>query len=423
MNPNHPELRSFIEVSKTNHFPIQNLPYGVFQKAGQEPRVGVAIGDFILDLTLLEKEKILSTPKPIFQDQCLNTFMAMKKNDWVQVREHLSRLLRHDNPLIRDQAALRSRCLVHQDQVSMQLPAHIGDYTDFYSSRQHAVNIGMMLRDKNNPLLPNWLQIPIGYHGRASSIVASSTPIRRPKGQILQGQSETPILSETQKLDFELEVACFIGSSNELSHPIPIDRASDYIFGLVLLNDWSSRDVQRWEYQPLGPFLSKSFATSISPWIVTSLALEPFKTERTPQDPVPLPYLREAQTNSLYSIDLEVSLKTSKLEQPEVISHSNMKNLYWSLPQQIAHHTISGCNLRAGDLLASGTISGEDPTAFGSMMELSWNGSKPIKFSNDEERSFLQDGDEVIMKAWADTTSYRVGFGEVRGKILPAFRD
>ena len=301
----------------------------------------------------------------------------------------------------------------------MQLPARIGDYTDFYSSYHHAHNVGTMLRGVDNALMPNWKWLPVGYHGRASSIVSSGTDVRRPHGQIKPPDSEVPIFSATRAFDFELETAFLIGTGNSLGEPVPIAQAADHIFGMVLMNDWSARDVQTWEYQPLGPFLAKNFCTSISPWVVTMDALEPFRKPLPPQDPEPMPYLR-AREDFTIDIALEAHLRTSKMPAPHVITRTNFRHLYWSMAQQLAHHTVNGCNLQPGDLLASGTISGPEETARGCMLELTWRGANPIALPNGETRKWLEDGDTLTLTGWAQGDGYRVGFGEVTGRILPA---
>ncbi|MFQ5582827.1 MAG: fumarylacetoacetase, partial [Calditrichia bacterium] len=321
--------------------------------------------------------------------------------------------------LLRDNVVLRDRALVLQDDVQMLLPVEIGDYTDFYSSKEHAANVGSMFRDPENALLPNWLWLPVGYHGRASSVVISGTDIHRPKGQMKPEGAEKPVFGPCKLLDFELEMGFFTGPGNQLGHPIPVDQAYEHIFGMVLVNDWSARDIQKWEYVPLGPFLAKNFATSISPWVVTLDALKPFRTRSTKQDPPPLPYLKYKGDWS-FDIHLEVLLQTKKQKESQRISLSNFKFMYWNICQQLAHHTVTGCNVRPGDLMASGTISGPTPDSYGSMLELAWRGTKPIKLANGEERKFLEDGDTVIMTGWCQGEGYRVGFGEVCGTVLPA---
>lgn len=421
-----PKLRSFIEVPADSHFPIQNLPYGVFSRnGGGTARPGVAIGDHVLDLAVLEEAGLFTTPhlqgKAYFSGQTvLNPFMAAGRPAWREARETVSLLLRHDNPTLRDNPVLREAALLPMHSVTMQMPVYIRDYTDFYSSRYHATNVGSMFRDPNNALLPNWLWVPVGYHGRASSVVISGTELRRPLGQTRPDDSRDPVFGPSRLLDFELEMGFFIGPGNDLGQPIAVGDAPQHIFGKVLVNDWSARDIQRWEYQPLGPFLSKNFATSISPWIVTLDALGPFRCEGAGQDdPAPLPYLR-SEGNPSFDIHLEVHLQSVKMERPACICRSNFRYMYWNIYQQLAHHTVGGCNAATGDLMASGTISGPEPGSYGSLLELAWRGTQPVKISETETRKFIQDHDTVTLTGWCQGDGYRVGFGEVSGKILPA---
>jgi fumarylacetoacetase len=425
MNPtNDPALRSFVPVAPDSHFPIQNLPYGVFRRrSGGGPCVGVAIGEQVLDLTALEAHGLLNGPMlrqhRVFAAGKLNPFLALGRAAWSEARAAVSRLLRADEPTLRDNGPLRERALVPMADVDMLLPAEIGDYTDFYSSREHATNVGTMLRGPDNALMPNWLHLPVAYHGRASSVVVSSTDVRRPMGQSKPEKAPAPLFGPSRSLDFELETAVFVGPGNELGQPIPIEKATDHLFGMVLLNDWSARDVQAWEYVPLGPFLAKNFATSISAWVVPLEALEPFRTAGPVQDPPPLPYLRATVPGAM-DIHLEVYLQGEKMAEPRRVCVSNFKYLYWSMAQQLAHHTVNGCNSRPGDLLASGTISGPTPDSYGSLLELSWRGSRPLTLAEGETRSFLLDGDRVTMTGWCQGAGYRVGFGTVTGKVLPA---
>ena len=417
-------LKSFIEVSPESHFPIQNLPYGVFKlKMGSDACVGVAIGDYVLDLSVLEEkglfEKTELGKKKIFDRPSLNAFMSLGRNAWKEVRTVLQMVLSDDNPLLRDDNNLRKLSLIPMKDVVMCMPVEIGDYTDFYSSKEHATNVGTMFRGKDNALMPNWLHIPIAYHGRASSIVVSGTNVVRPKGQTKPADSETPVFGPSKLLDFELEVGFFIGKGNSLSEPIRIEEVYDHIFGMVLVNDWSARDIQTWEYQPLGPFLAKNFATSISPWVVTMEALEEFKTTGSVQDPKPMEYL-QSKGNWAYDIKLDVTIRTPNMNEPFIISKSNFKYLYWNICQQLAHHTVNGCNTKTGDMMASGTISGPTKDSYGSMLELSWRGENPIKLPNGEERKFIQDGDTLSISGYCQGAGYKVGFGEVSGKILPA---
>jgi fumarylacetoacetase len=419
---NDPALRSFVDVAADSHFPIQNLPYGAFStRADASPRIGVAIGAFVLDLAALERADLLGlgADSRVFASPSINAFLALGASAWSDVRGRISRLLRHDNPRLRDDAALRGATLTPLADATLHLPLAVADYTDFYSSKEHATNVGKMFRDAKNALLPNWLEIPVGYNGRASSVVVSGTPVRRPRGQTKTADQPRPTFGPSRKLDFELETAFIVGTGNELGTPIDVARAERHIFGMVLLNDWSARDIQQWEYAPLGPFNAKGFATSISPWIVTLEALEPFRVPGPVQDPVPLPYLA-LDGNHAFDIRLEVTLRRDNVAESHAIVRSNFKYLYWSMAQQLAHHTISGCNARPGDLMGSGTISGAEPSSFGSLLELSWNGTVPVVLAHGATRGFLEDGDEVVMSGWCERENYRVGFGDVRGRIVPA---
>ncbi len=414
-------LRSFIPVAADSPFPIQNLPYGIFSPPGSgRSRAGVAIGDHVLDLTALQEAGYLPSdlPRGLFNQPSVNAFMALGRPAWRRVRAALTRLLREDVADLRDHEGLRREAFFARGKVAMQLPAEIGDYTDFYSSREHATNVGTMFRGRENALNPNWLHLPVGYHGRAGSVVASGTDIVRPSGQ-LKPDNGPPVFGPSARLDFELEVGCFVGPGTPLGTSIPIGEAEDHLFGLVLVNDWSARDIQRWEYVPLGPFLGKSFATTVSPWIVTLDALEPFRCPAPAQDPQPLPYLHEG-ARSTYDLHLEVGLRAAGSQSTVRITRSNFRYLYWTLAQQLAHQTVNGCNVRPGDLLASGTISGADEDSLGSLLELTWNGSKPLVLPGGEERTFLEDGDAIIMTAYAERVGFRIGFGEAAGLIVPA---
>lgn len=420
---NNPELVSFIPVASTSHFPIQNLPYGVFRpRSERAARIGVAIGDYVLDLAVLADRGHFKNAKveqpPVFARPTLNDFMALGREVWRDIRSTVSHLLSADVTTLRDDPQLRRESLWPLEQVELLLPACIGDYTDFYSSREHATNVGALLRGADQALLPNWLHLPVAYHGRASSIVLSGTDVRRPHGQTRGDGSEQPAFGPSRAVDFELEMGFLIGPGNQLGDPIPARHAEEQIFGLVLVNDWSARDIQRWEYQPLGPFLSKNFATSISPWVVPLDALEPFRTTGPSQVPPPLPYL-QTDSKTTFDIQLEVWLQTRQMRSPERVCSSNFRHLYWSMAQQIAHHTVNGCNLRPGDLLASGTISGPRPDALGCLLELTAGGAQPIVLPDGERRQFLEDHDRVIMTAWCQGPDYRVGFGELSGTLLP----
>ena len=416
-------LKSFIDVSPGSHFPLENLPFGVFKPENESARIGVALGDCVVDLAELERTGFFKDLPPetaaATTRDSLNDFLALGRPAWKKVRETLQNLLSADTPKLRDDKKLRERVFHRQSDVVMQLPAKIGNYTDFYSSYHHAHNVGTMLRGPENALMPNWKWLPVAYHGRASSIVVSGTEVRRPSGQIKPPDAAAPIFGPTKSLDFELEMAFLIGPGNSLGRPVSIDRAADHIFGLVLMNDWSARDIQAWEYQPLGPFLAKNFATSISPWVVTMEALEPFRKPLPKQDPEPLSYLRST-SDFTFDIQLEARLQTAKAKAPHTITRTNFQNLYWSVGQQLAHHTVGGCNLQPGDLLASGTISGETEESRGCMLELTWRGANPLKLPSGEERKWLEDGDELSITGWCEGGGYRVGFGEVAGKILPA---
>ena len=421
MLANDPALKSFVDVAPDSHFPIQNLPFGIFSTVADPAlRAGVAIGDFVLDLAVLERRGLLKpSGTHVFDQSTLNAFIALGKQAWSDNRLAISLLLRHDNPTLRDDAVLREMALAPMQSVTMHLPVSIPGYTDFYSSKEHATNVGSMFRDPKNALLPNWLHIPIGYNGRASSVVVSGTSVRRPRGQIKLPDAEAPIFGACRKLDFELETAFIVGQGNALGESIAVDAAPGHIFGMVLLNDWSARDLQQWEYVPLGPFNSKTFATSISPWVVTMDALQPFMVDSPVQEPQPLPYLRQSGKNGV-DLELEVSIKPGDAARHTGICRTNFKAMYWTMAQQLAHHTVSGCNTQVGDLMGSGTVSGSTPDSFGSLLELTWNGQRPLTLDGGAQRSFIADGDEVAMTGWCQGQGYRVGFGSVTGKVLPA---
>jgi fumarylacetoacetase len=417
------ERRSFVEGAQETDFPIQNLPYGVFRAPGQEPRLGVAIGDRVLDLAALDEAGLLDGlpggARP-WRAGSLNPLLAAGPLVWKALRARLAELLDERCPELRDRASLRDAALRPLAGVELLLPAEIGDYTDFYASRQHATNVGIMFRGKENALMPNWLHLPVGYHGRASSVVASGTPVRRPWGQTEAPEGGRPLFGPSRLLDIELEAGFLVGQGNALGEPVPVGDAQGHLFGMVLVNDWSARDVQKWEYQPLGPFLAKNFATTISPWVVPLEALEPFRCAGEPQvDPEPLPYLRQPGPR-LWDVELEVWLATARMPEPVRIIASNLRHLYWGPAQMLAHHTVTGCNLRPGDLLASGTISGPEKSSFGSLLELTWRGTEPLSLPNGETRRFLEDGDTVIIKGRAQGKGWHLGFGEARGTILPA---
>lgn len=416
---------SFIEVPKDHDFSYHNLPYGIFSTySNTKRRPGVAIGNYVLDLMAVKDyftgPLMSKVAGEVFSRDVLNDFMALSPEHWAETREYLKSLLSKDNPFLRDDKELRQTALHPIRDVEMHLPARIGDYTDFYASIDHAMNIGNMMRGPGNELMPNYRWLPVGYHGRASSVMISGTPVARPSGQTCPPNATAPVFGASKALDFELEMGCFIGGkTNILGQPIRMSDAERNLFGLVILNDWSARDIQRWEYQPLGPFLAKNFATTISPWVVTFEALKEFKTENHEQDPKPLPYLHHNEPFN-FDIELEVKYKPRQLSESKTICKSNFKYLYWTLKQMLAHHTVTGCNLNPGDLFGTGTISGPEEGTYGSMMELSWKGTKPILFEGNITRTYIEDGDEVIMSAYCEGSGYRVGFGDCSGLVLPS---
>ena len=408
-------MNTWIKIDKNSDFSIYNLPFGVFSAKLKTKRVGIAIGNMVLDLEAIGALGVfdeLNFNKKVFVSDSLNDFISLGKQITVKVREIVQ------NELCDKSSILTSNPYVFlkQSDVNMHLPIRIGDYTDFYSSIEHATNIGTMFRDPKNALLPNWKHLPVGYHGRASSIVVSGENIYRPKGQVLLNDNTKPEFQKSSRVDFELEMGFVIGKNTNLGDTVSTKEAEDFIFGKVLFNDWSARDIQKWEYVPLGPFLAKSFASSISPWIVTLEALEPFKTIGPIQDPKVLPYLGfEGAKN--YDINLEVFIQPEK-QNEKIVSLSNFKFMYWNMCQQIAHHTSNGCNINVGDMMASGTISGKDTNSYGSMLELSWAGSKPLDLGNGITRKFIEDNDTVIMRGYCEKGDVRVGFGEVKTKLL-----
>jgi fumarylacetoacetase len=418
---NDPSLRSWIPVPTNSDFPIQNLPLGAASWNGEAPVPVTRVGDTVVDLSILAELGLLDgtgITREAFQAPELNALMQGGRSAVRRLRERLSQLLRHDHAELRDDNAAREDALLPVDQVRMVLPVRIGDYTDFYSSRQHAYNVGCMFRDPANALLPNWLHLPVGYHGRASSIVVSGTPIRRPMGQYKPAPDAAPVFGATRQLDMELEVAFITYEGKPLGERISTAEAEDRILGLVLFNDWSARDIQAWEYVPLGPFLGKNFGSSMSPWVVLLDALEPFRTAGPVQDPPVLPYLQQ-QGARHFDIALEAAIATGDGRET-VICRSNFKHLYWSMAQQLAHHTVNGCNVRAGDVMASGTISGDTEDSYGSLLELTWKGTKPLALHDGTERKFLLDGDTLVMRGHCARDGVRIGFGEVRGEVLPA---
>jgi fumarylacetoacetase len=418
---NNPDRESWIAIDKDSDFPIQNIPFGIYSEAGSSPRACVAIGDKIADLYELASRGYLDGMgfnTEDFNKPELNDLMKSGKMGMRKLRNRLADLFDVNTPDLQNKESDIAAILKPQKSVAMHLPVRVGDYTDFYSSIEHATNVGTMFRDPKNALLPNWRHIPVAYHGRSSSIIPSGVPIHRPKGQTRPNPEEPPVFGPTKRLDFELEMAFITFDGKPLGESISTEEADNYIFGMVLFNDWSARDIQKWEYVPLGPFLAKNFASSISPWIVTLDALEPYRTLGPAQNPEVLPYL-EYEGEKNIDINLEVALETGN-GQETTICFSNYKYLYWTLNQQLAHHTVNGCNIRVGDMMASGTISGAKASSFGSMLELSWSGSKPVKLADGTQRSFINDGDTVIMRGHAMGNGVKIGFGEVRTKVLPA---
>ena len=415
-------LKSWIEIDSNSDFPIQNIPFGVFKtKLGGDARCASRIGDYVIDLSQLATLGYFDDLKmdvSVFFEEKLNSFMALGKETTTAVRNRIAEVFSVENEDLQHNAENRALVLFKLEEVEMLLPVEIGDYTDFYSSIEHATNVGKMFRDPDNALLPNWKHIPVGYHGRSSSIVVSGTNIHRPKGQVKPNDAELPIFTASRLLDFELEMAFVTGGKSKLGDSISVAEADDYIFGMMIFNDLSARDIQKWEYVPLGPFLGKNFGSVLSPWIITMEALAPFRVAGPKQEPKVLPYL-EFEGNRNYDINLEVLLQPENSTATK-ISHSNHKYLYWNMAQQLAHQTVNGCNINTGDLYASGTISGPSEDAYGSMLELSWGGKKTIKLDGGEERKFINDHDTIIMKAYAEKDGLRIGFGECVTKILPA---
>lgn len=413
-------MKSFVEYSSNSDFSIHNIPFGVTVFNKEFIGCCTRIGDQIIDLATLYDlgyfEDIEGLNDNIFEAYTLNEFIELGKPVTNAVRLKIQELLLEGSILSKDEKTIEE-AFYDVDQVKMMMPVHIPNYTDFYSSIEHATNVGKMFRDPANALLPNWKHLPVGYHGRASSIVVSGTEINRPKGQMKPADADKPVFGPCKQLDFELEMAFIVNKNTEMGESISTKDAEDAIFGMVVFNDWSARDIQSWEYVPLGPFLAKNFGSSVSPWVVTLEALEPFKTASPKQDPEVLDYLK-FEGNKNYDINLEVYLQPENGEE-NLISESNYKHMYWNMTQQLAHHTVNGCNVEVGDLYASGTISGSDPKSFGSMLELTWRGQNPIQLSNGQERKFIDDNDTVTMKAWAEKDGVRVGFGEVTGKIIP----
>lgn len=419
---NDPNRKSWIPVPVDSDFPIQNIPFGVFLTRDDVITIGTRIGNTAIDLGALHQLgyfRDIPLTDDIFLQDTLNDFISDGQKTWRLVRNCIAELFDQKNEELQGNVDHRKIVLFDLDEIEMQLPVQIGDYTDFYSSKEHATNVGSMFRDPNNALLPNWLHVPVGYHGRSSSIVPSGIPIHRPMGQTLPQGAETPVFGPSKLVDFELEMAFITTDANQLGEPIPTDDAENYIFGMVLFNDWSARDIQKWEYVPLGPFLSKNFASSISPWIVTLDALEPFRVESPKQDPTPLPYLQYSGKKS-FDIHLEVDI-TTKNTTPQTITKSNFKYLYWNMAQQLAHHTVNGCKVNSGDMMGSGTISGTTKDSYGSMLELTWRGEHPIELSDGSKRKFIEDGDTITLRGFCENKDVRIGFGEVSNTLLAPF--
>ena len=420
-HPNDPKLRSFIPVDARSHFPIQNLPYGVFSaKDGLAPRIGVAIGDYVLDLWQLAQDCRFDVVEPaVFAAPQLNPFMALGPKVWSSTRARISELLRHDHPELRDNESLRKRALVPMADVKLHLPFAVSGYTDFYSSKEHATNVGVMFRGKDNALAAELaahadrLQRPRLDRRRQRHAGAPAARALKPP------TADVPSFGPCKRLDFELEMGVVVGQPSVMGEMLTEKQAEEMIFGFVILNDWSARDIQQWEYVPLGPFQAKVFATSISPWVVTREALEPFRLHGPTQDPKPLPYLQQAQPNN-YDMALEVGLRAAQMNAAQNISRTNFKYMYWSSVQQLVHHASSGCAMNVGDLLGSGTISGPEKDQRGSLLEISWNGTEPVELATGVKRTFLEDDDSLVMRGWCQGDGYRVGFGEVEGTILAA---
>lgn len=416
------QTNSWIHVSEDSDFPLGNIPFGIIKPYKSAPRPATRIGDTVIDLSVLADFGYFDTMEISdlnpFYAPVLNDFIALGKKTTRKVRDRIMELFSENNEELKSDKEARTMALFQANEVQMVLPLDIGDYTDFYSSIEHATNVGIMFRDPANALLPNWRSLPVGYHGRSSSIVVSGAEIHRPQGQIKPEELSAPIFKPTRRLDFELEMAFVTGKETKLGENIPVDKAEEYIFGMLIFNDLSARDIQKWEYVPLGPFLSKSFGSVVSPWVVTMEALEPFRVDGPKQHPQALPYLHYTGKRN-FDIDLEVALKPEKGNE-NTLCHSNFKYMYWNMSQQLAHQTVNGCNIRVGDLYASGTISGPTHDSFGSMLELCWNGTQPIILNDGTSRSFIEDGDTIIMRAYSQKGKLRVGFGECVVKILPA---
>ena len=421
LRANDPNRKTWITTTPDTDFPIQNIPFGVFMTKEDMVTIGTRIGNTAIDLSALHQLGYLDgleLPHDVFLQDTLNDFITLGRPSWRQVRNRIAEIFDVENDKLQNNEAHKDKILFPTESVQMLMPVFTQDYTDFYSSKEHAMNVGIMFRGKENALMPNWLHMPIGYHGRSSSIIVSGENIHRPKGQMMPKDADKPVYGPCKALDIELEMAFITSDGKHLGESISTKEAEDYIFGMVIFNDWSARDIQRWEYQPLGPFLGKNFASSISPWVVTLDALEPYRVEGPTQNPEPLDYLKTEGAKT-FDINLEVYL-TPENSTPNKICTSNFKHLYWNMSQQLAHHTVNGCNINVGDMMASGTISGPTEDSFGSLLELSWAGSKPIALNDGSTRTYLKDGDSITMKGYSEKDGLRIGFGEVTAKILPA---
>ena len=420
---NDPAKKTWIPTPDQTDFPIQNIPFGVFLTRDDIITIGTRIGDTAIDLGAMHQLGYfdgIPLTDDIFLQDTLNDFISDGQKTWRLVRNRISEVFDIGNDTLKNNDDHKSIILFALNEIEMQLPVQIGDYTDFYSSKEHATNVGSMFRDPENALLPNWLHLPVAYHGRSSTIIPSGVPIYRPIGQTLPKEAEKPVFGPSRLVDFELEMAFITTDANKMGEPIPVAKAEEYIFGVVLFNDWSARDIQKWEYVPLGPFLAKNFASSMSPWIVTLDALKPFRCKGPKQEPAPLPYLT-LDGNHSFDIDLEVDIVTAE-GISTTVSKSNFKYMYWSMAQQLAHHTVNGCKVNSGDLMGSGTISGPTPDSYGSMLELAWQGTKPITLNDGSKRTFIEDNDTVVFRGFCKKSGQRIGFGEVSTKLLPVFK-
>ncbi|QDO95418.1 fumarylacetoacetase [Formosa sediminum] len=422
ISANNPDRKTWLHVDKNSDFPIQNIPFGVFLTRDDIITIGTRIGDTAIDLGALHQLGYFNDiplTDDIFLQDTLNDFIADGRKTWRAVRNKIADIFDAENDTLKNNKQHKEIVLFRLDEIEMQLPVQIGDFTDFYSSKQHATNLGTMFRDEDHALLPNWLHIPVGYHGRSSSIIPSGIPIHRPQGQTLPIDAKEPTFGPSKFVDFELEMGFITTDANDLGEPIPVNEAEEYIFGLVLFNDWSARDIQSWEYAPLGPFLSKNFASSMSPWIVTLDALEPYRVQGPKPVKEQMPYLQTKGKKS-FDINLEVAIQPKKAQET-VVCRTNFKYMYWNMSQQLAHHTINGCPVNSGDLMGSGTISGPTPDSLGSMLEITWKGTKPITLKDGTERQFINDYDTVVMRGHCENDGIRIGFGEVKTELLPVF--